>query len=768
MPVYFLFVSFFVCFLNMFHLRNLWQSDRFPNEEFSPDAFCSFIFEQQTVLLTGSFSGILRIFFPSKAGESSPHTEIPLKYPILQLEYGNFIKPNIESLAVLFPNRFALYELKLDQTAIVAKEIQSFTLSHSSYNFISTYMEGESRPKQILIQSIDGFLTVINSTETNSYKIPRFFLPLPFCYIPILESFIFASADYKISCYRKNIIMIDRNEGEPVEEWSYVFGEQAISIHFWQSKSKYVTASNFEIAIVGERMLAVLNENGRIKSIANHNGNAVSSHSYNSISEKNKRCNNLLISSLDKNICVYLNFQKVWQLTIDSPAIAIDIITISQNQGLLALMGIDGQITVGYLGTHDTKGLGLPKLPIITEEQLKKHIEKVNSRINQSPKLDHLQLFVNVSRSSPKHVEIILQTNGDFTLTDVNCYIDTPSSISKVPSFSIPSLSKDEATFQVDLSPTDAPPAQQTIMINAIYSDSEKRLYSKNIEFDIPFEFYVKKVETRIKSQHKLILNANGGFSSLTELFPNLVLKSPHELSLLLTNGESISFSIDSKNKRYRLEADDYGQLGFGLSILSNALQQTAKATLTSKEKISLTPLLAVAKEHYNLRVQERDLQKQIHASVCELESIQKALVMKYEASTPEPIDDLNVLFEKTTESIKELLKKLFDVQNQLKKVAAQLEAHMFTLINLINIVNALNEETFSLVKSYLPLNVENCTPGWEECIIASITALAKKITSGKSGNNFGATPDLNFTFDVISDAFEALVNFFSHKDLSK
>ena len=38
----------------------------------------------------------LRIFFPSKAGESSPHTEIPLKYPILQIEYGNFLKPNIE------------------------------------------------------------------------------------------------------------------------------------------------------------------------------------------------------------------------------------------------------------------------------------------------------------------------------------------------------------------------------------------------------------------------------------------------------------------------------------------------------------------------------------------------------------------------------------------------------------------------------------------------------------------------------------------------
>ena len=754
----------------MFHLRDIWVSDRFPTEEFSPDAFCSLTFDQQTLLLTGSFSGILRVFLPAKAGESSPHTEIQLKSPILQLEYGNFIKPNIESLAILFPNRFVLYELKQDQTAIIVKEIQSFTLSHSSCNFISTHMEGESRPKLILIQSLDGFLTIISSTDTKTYKIPRFFIPLPFCYIPILESFIFASADYKISCYRKNIVMADNGDAEPIEEWSYVFGEQAIAIHYWQSKAKYVTASNFEIAIVGERTLAVLNEGGRIKTIANHNGNAIASHSYNSINEKNKKCNNLLISSLDK--CVYLNFQKVWQLTIDSPAIAVDIINVSQAQGFLALMGIDGQIIVGYLGTHDTKGLGLPKLPIITDEQLKKHIEKVNSRINKSPKLDHLQIFVNVSRSSPRHVEIVLQSNGDSMLTDVNCYVDTPSSITKVPPFSIPSLSKDEATFQVDFNPTDAPPAQQTITINAIFSSVDKRILSKSIEFDIPFEFFVKRVETRVKSKNKLILQTNGGFSSLTDLFPNLVLKSPHKLSLLLTNGESISISIDSKNKLYRLESDNYGQLGFGLSVISNALKRVAKATITvkdkDKDKITLTPLLTVAKEHYNLRCSERNLQKQIHTNVGELENIQKAIIIKYEAATPEPIDELNILFEKTTESIKELIKCLFDVQAQLKKVAAQLEAHVFTLIYMLYVVHGLSEDTLALMLSYIPLNVENCTPGWEECVIASIPALFKKITSGKSGNNFGSTPEFLNSFDVLSDAFDALVAFFARKDLNK
>ncbi|OHT02168.1 hypothetical protein TRFO_30822 [Tritrichomonas foetus] len=751
----------------MFHLRNLWESDRFPNEEFSPDAFCSLTFEQQTCLVTGSFSGILRIYFPTKAGPSAPHTEIPLKAPILQIEYGNFIKGSNESLAILYPTRLVLYDIKQDQTTMIVHENQSFTLSHSPYNFISTHLEGASKPKQIIVQSTDGYLTILSTLTPVSYKIPHFFLPAPFCYIPILESFIFASSDYKIACYRKTIIAANHGEGEPVEEWSYIFGEQVVSLHFWQAKTKFVSASSFEIAVVGERMLAILNESGRIKSIAKHNGNAVNSHAYTAVNEKNKSCNNLLISSFDKNICVYLNFQKVWQLTLDQPAIAVTIIDIKPNQGLLAIMGIDGQLIVGYLGTHDSKGLGLPKLPIITEEQLKKHIEKVNERINGAPTQNLLQVFVNVSRSSPKHVEIVLQSQGN-TLNDVNCFIDTPPTITYVPPFSIPQLNKDEATFQIELNPTDSPPAQQTIKINATFSTSERRILSKNVEFDIPFELFVRRVETRVKGKNKLILHANGGFATLGELFPNLVLKSPHEMSLSLTNGDIVSISIDSKNKRYRLESDEYGELGFGISILSHALQKAAKATLSSKDKISIAPLLTIAKEHYNLRCQERELQKTIHANVGELESVQKALIVRYEAATPEPINDLNELLTKVTEVIKESTKQLLELQAQIKKVAAQVEAHVFTVINMLIVVYGLSDKTSQLLKLYIPLNVQDCSPGWEECVVVCIPALLKKIASGKAGHNFGSTPEFLSSFDVLVDAFEALMNFFASKYNSK
>ena len=752
----------------MFHLRTVWESSKFSNEEFSPDAFCSFVYDQQCCLVTGSFSGLLRIFFPSKSGEASAHTEINLKSPIIQIEHGNFIKGAGFSLAVLFEKRLVLYDLKQVESAMVVNELQSFTLSHPPYNFIATHLESANKPMQLIVQSTDGFLTVLSASGQESYKIPHFFLPQPFCYIPILESFIFASADFKVSSYRKNIIMNNNGNGEPVEEWSFIFGEQVVSLHYWQAKTKFVTASNFEIAIVGERMLAVVNESGRIKSFAKHNGNAVASHAYSAVNDKNKNCNNLLISSFDKTICVYLNFQKVWQLTLDQPAIAVSIVDIKPTQGLLALMGIDGQITVGYLGTHDSKGLGLPKLPHISKKQLKKYIEKAAQRIDKAPNQNPLQIFVNVSRASPKHVEIILQSNSKEVLSDVNCFVDTPPTINPVPPFSIESLKKDEVTFQLEFEPTDAPPAQQTIKINATFMTPEKKMLSKIVEFDIPYEFFVKRVETRLKGKNKIILHSNGGFATLNELFPNLVLKSNHEMSLTLTNGEVISISIDSKNKRYRLEADEYSELGLGISIISNSLMKVSKGTLSSKDKISLTPLLTVAKNHYNLRAQERELQKTIHANVGELESVQKALIVRYEAATPEPIDDLNELFVKVTDVLKDTTKRLFEIQAQIKILSAQIEAHMYTLINLINVVHNPDEKTMRTLRSYLPLSVEHCTPGWEECVVVCIPAFIKKMTNGKAGHNFGSTPEFLSNFDVLVDCFDNLLKYFTSKTNSK
>lgn len=746
----------------MFKLREIWESTPVKSEEFSPDAFCTFRFDNQPCFATGSLSGKLRFYFPSKAADSEPYTELHMKGPILQLGYDAFIKIGSPTLAVLMPNLLVLYELLMEEKTINIKEVQSYLLSHSSYNFISCFLDGSAKGLNIIVQSLDGYLTVLSVSGTVSYRIPHFFLPGPFIYIPPLEMFIFASSDYRVISFRKTLIM-GQQTGEAVDEWNYVFGEQVVNLHYWQTATKYVTKSNFQIGVVGVRHLAVLSDNGRLKMITRHTGNALSSYAYVSQGDGGKSCNNLIIASDDKYLSIYVNFNKIWQLILPRNALSINITTIDPNPGMIATMGSEGTLNVGYLGTHDEKNLNFPKLPLITEQQLQEQVIKINERINQTPSADHIQVFVNVSRSSPNHVEVVLQP-AKIVLQDVNCYVDVPPSINSVPPFSVEKLEKDEISFQMELSATPAPPARLNIGINVVFSTQNRRMLSKSVSVDIPFEFYIRRVEARVKGACRSILFVNGQFADLVDLFPNLVLKDPHSLSMVLTNGEIVSISSDSKNKRYRVESDRYFQLGFAMNILEQLLFKKSKSTLISKDKVEIQPLIEIAKEHYNLRVQERELQQKIHSHVTELESVQKALIVRYEAATPEPLDDLNELLNKITSILKEETTKIMELKQLLNECGTRLEAACFTFLLSVTYYYGLPEKTSALLHKYIPNHFENCTPGWEECTVTNIAALLKRFATGKPGNVYGSTPDFLSNFESLVDAFDSLITFFDSK----
>ena len=752
----------------MFRLRELWQSNKPPSDEFSPDAITSLVVNDSNCIVTGSFSGYLRFYYPQKADSGLPFTEIKLKEPILQLKYGVFLKEGQEALAVLHPNLLVLYEIKLQDKTIVASEIQSFLLSHSSYNFISCQIDSLNSPPSIVVQSLDGQLSVINGQSVTAYQIPHFFLPCPFTYIPLLESFIFATSDYKVICYRKNVIFA-KHSGEASEEWSYIFGEAVVSINSWKTSAKHAGSSNFDIAIIGERTIAVLTDSGKLKTLMKHNGNCLCAHSYVSTPDNSKVCNNLIVGCQDKTLSIFINFKKVWQLTLSFIPISIFVVDIPPNKGLIAAMDANGTITVGYLGTHETSSLGLPNLPEISKEQLKEHLSRVNKRIGQIPTADHLQLFVKVSRASPALVELVFQPNNKGTIKDVSCYADLPLSIERVPPIKVGTLTDKEETYHLTLVPTQCPPVSLSVYLNATFTTVEDRVLSKSVKFDVPFEFFVKRVEGRVKGAFALIIYSKGDFQTLAKVFPNTVFPEKHSFSFVLANGEVISISEDSKNKRYRLEADSFDRIGFAINILYKGLLQSPPVQNTSnsnssqmylyiKDQIPIDKFNDIIREHYNLRVKERDLKKKIHSSVQELEHIQKALIARYEAATPEPLDDLNTLLNNCTTTLKDLSKQVQSVQQDLKLYDGRIEAGIHTLLFMLQFAFDLDKKKVDLLQTCLPARVQDCTPGWEECAYASLNYLNEKISGTKQNAAFGGEVEFLNNIDIVTDLFKQLI----------
>jgi hypothetical protein len=514
-----------------------------------------------------------------------------------------------------------------------------------------------------------------------------------------------------------------------------------------------VKSSTFQIGIVGERVIAVLDESGKLKSIQQHLGSAIASYGYTTEQDSH----NLIIANSDGIVSIYINFQKAWQLKLDRPAIRIGVLSIDEMVGLLALFSDQGTVTIGYLGTHDTRGVELPTLPVITEEQLQTHIAAVNERIAQMPLSDHLQVFVNVSKSSSKHLEIILQRRTTTALLDVNCYLGVPPTISPVPPFSVQITDEREVAFQLELNATHATPARRDISLGVTFSTSDRRILSKSLEFEIPFEFYVRRIEGRVKGHHRVILQTSGGFASIAEMFPNHVLKEPNSISFVLTSGDIVAISIDSKNRRYRLETDAWNALGFGIHLLASF--STAK--LSSRAELALDPLLDAAREHFNLRVQERDLQKRVHAYVSELESVQKALMVGYEAATPEPLDDLTELLKQATGKLKAASQQILEVQRALEAAMVRVEAAVYTFEYLLIVTFELSAEVATTVRRYLPLYVVHSTPGWEECTISGIMALLRRLSGGKGAVSLGSPQEFMNNFDVLAEGFAAIVQFF-------
>ena len=753
----------------MFRLRELWQSNKPPSDEFSPESITTLTINETNCIVTGSFSGYLRFYYPQKADSGLPFTEIKLKDPILQLKYGVFLKQGQQALAVLHPKLLILYEVKLQDKTIVTTEIQSFILSHSSFNFISCQIESLTSPPSIVVQSLDGQLTVIGSQAVTTYQIPHFFLPCPFTYIPLLESFIFATSDYKVICYRKNVIFA-KHSGEAAEEWSYIFGESVVSIHSWKTSAKHAGSSNFDIAIIGERTIAVLTDSGKLKTLMKHNGNCMCSHSYVSTPETNKICNNLIVGCQDKTVSIFINFKKVWQLTLNFIPISIFIVDVPPNKGLIAAMDINGSVTVGYLGTHESSSLGLPNLPEISKEQLKEHLTRINKRISAIPTADHLQLFVNVSRASPALVELVFQPNNKGTIKDVACYVDLPLSIEKVSPIKVGTLADKEQSFHLTLSPTQCPPASFSVFLTATFTTEEDRILSKNIKFDIPFEFFVIRIESRVKGAFSMIVYSKGEFQTLAKIFSNTVLPEKHSFSFVLANGEIVSISEDSKNKRYRLEADSFDRIGFVLNILYKGLLQTPPVSqnaantnssqmyLYLKDSIPIEKFNDIIREHYNLRVKERDLKKKIHSMVQELEHVQKALIARYEAATPEPLDDLNTLLNNCTTMLKDLSKQVEAVQKELRLYDGRIEAGIQSLLFMLQFAFDLDKKKVELLTTCLPTRAQDCTPGWEECAYASLNYVIEKITGAKQNVAFGGEVEFLNNVDIVTDLFKQLL----------
>ena len=280
--------------MSLFKSREWWSTTCGENEAF--DMGCLAIGNVddsetgESKIVVGSFSGVVRVYKPSKRGESSVDDlilEQNLRAPVLQLVLGDF-GVNDEhgeartSIAVLHPNKVSIFNVNVEgeQNASYHSLQMEYELQLKSplANFTTGPFIGKPYDG-ICVQSMDGKLSVFDSAvELFNAQLPDFLIPGPLSYCPRLDAFITVNSRFEMEKYAMRSFGSSgsKNSGNSGEhqsstltpDWKVCLGEGVTQITSASGFSDAVVLgkngqpAKVELIALGERTLFVVNEFG--------------------------------------------------------------------------------------------------------------------------------------------------------------------------------------------------------------------------------------------------------------------------------------------------------------------------------------------------------------------------------------------------------------------------------------------------------------------------------------------------------------------------
>ena len=164
--------------MSLFCVKDWWSTRPGSQEEFSPGGLvvAALDLEGGAKVISGSFSGMLRIYNPTDAGYRVDDLllETSLDAPILQLAVGEFLSNSPRpALAVLHPRKISIYSVQFPGSTESSKSLgatqlrrcSEHTLTHPAYNMATGSFGGAIRGQHICVQSLDGHWTVLEHEQ---------------------------------------------------------------------------------------------------------------------------------------------------------------------------------------------------------------------------------------------------------------------------------------------------------------------------------------------------------------------------------------------------------------------------------------------------------------------------------------------------------------------------------------------------------------------------------------------------------------------------
>jgi Bardet-Biedl syndrome 9 protein len=276
--------------MSLFQLKEWWRHHQGGGvEEFDQTSICIANVDnssrERQKIVTGCFSGVLRVFQPTAAEYSPSHIllEHQLSEPILQVAVGNFTSASPSSLAVLHPRGLAIYQLAQPQAGtddvpfLELHKLHAHSIPHIAANMVHGKFGCSKGPDAILVQAFDGQIYIFEGGhQVHVTFFDDFLVPGPMLYAPDTDQFITCSSAYELQAYTySNIIQASQTKAEasdasagwdltkrkcPAPAWKVVVGEVAVDLQLLPADG----AGKGNIVAVGEHMIMICSQQGEI------------------------------------------------------------------------------------------------------------------------------------------------------------------------------------------------------------------------------------------------------------------------------------------------------------------------------------------------------------------------------------------------------------------------------------------------------------------------------------------------------------------------
>jgi Bardet-Biedl syndrome 9 protein len=281
--------------MSLFRLQEWWRTHQGDGmEEFDQSSMCVGNVDNSPrstpKIVTGSFSGVLRIYQPLSSQFNPAHLllESQLQEPILQVAMGHFSAGVPLSLALLHPRCLSIYQIA--QPKVGADDITPFLeihkqdshhIPHTAANMVSGHFGGSNITESILVQAFDGQIYIFEGgQQVHLTFLEDFLVPGPMVYVSATDSFVTCSSSYELQSYSySSIIQACQTKSEalagtsahdlnrrkaPCPQWSLVIGELAVDLQLAGASSP--NAGEIDIVVVGEHTILICSQDGKLKS----------------------------------------------------------------------------------------------------------------------------------------------------------------------------------------------------------------------------------------------------------------------------------------------------------------------------------------------------------------------------------------------------------------------------------------------------------------------------------------------------------------------